>query len=214
MLEHHQHGFDVTASGYISSHDPYLALTSSTTSYFSNNGGWWQVQLDANLPISQIMIRTKSSTSSDTAYLTIQGSNDAVNFTQLGILQIPTSSSATDNTITIQYAPRYKYIRVYPSDATGASNSRTMTIYQFKITRWYSSTSYNKYTLSNYIPSLDKGQVAKLLVPSSYVGGNIQININSLGYKNVSIPPDVVIKPNKPLSLWYDGTNFQYEFSE
>ena len=187
-------------------------MDNSATSYFRNTGGWWQVQLDDNLPISQITIRTNYSGSSDAGYLTVQGSNDGVNYKQLFVLSVPTSTS--DVTTTLQYAPRYKYIKVYPSDENGTSNNLRMTIYQFKIVRWYSSSSYNKYTLSNYISSLDKGQVAKLLVPSSYAGGNIQININSLGYKNVLVPPDVFITPNKPLSLWYDGTNFQYELAE
>lgn len=210
-----QLGFNVSASSSDASHPPYYALDNSATTYFTNNGGgWWQVELDANLPILQITLRTLNNSSATAGYYTFIGSNDAINYKQIGILEIPFAGGVSNYTISFQYAPRCKYIKVYPSDENGVLNNTTMRIYNFQVTRWYSASSYNKYTLSNYIPSLDKGQVAKFLVPSTYAGGNIQLNINSLGYKNVNIPPDVFITPNKPLSIWYDGTNFQYEFAE
>lgn len=211
-------GFEVTASSsYQSSNYPWVALDGDTTTYWQKNtsdgNSYWQIRLDSAILVKEIQITSTNSSTSNSSYIGIQASNDGVNFGVVGVATISTGTRVTATT-QLTTTKRYKYWRAYPSTQTGehASADLSNRIYEFKITKWYSNSSYNKYILSNNITSLDKGQVAKILVPSAYAGGSIQLNINNLGYKNVVVPDDYVVEANKPISLWYDGTNFVPEF--
>lgn len=197
-------GFEVTASSNTTTAWRNLDNNDNTmwTPASQDTNPWWQIKLDTSIWINQISI-VVSNTAGGTKYPVLQGSADGTTFADIYTMSVPQSSSRQTISFNIPASPLYQYYRVVYNSTIGIAT--------FQIKKWYIASAMNMYTLNNNLASLDKGQIAKILIPSAYKGGNIQLNINNLGYKNITLESGVGYSPDEPLTLWYNGTSFQID---
>lgn len=172
------------------------SLTAGGTSY-------WQLKLDQAIMIKEIQVGY--SIASFGGAMDIQASADGENWDT-----IESKTSGTSATITVSANKKYLYIR---ASMTATINSQSFTLSSIQITKWYGSADVNIYNLANHIVSYETGLRVGLKIPTNYVGGNVQVNIHSLGNKNVTFPDGYDIQPNQNVPLVYNGTEFTYDGS-
>ena len=194
-------GFSVTSSV---SNKQYNPVNSSSTEAWSSGSTstsqttYWQIELDSLIYLSQLSIKYQVVGTVATP-LKVQCSYDGNNWDNVGTLS---STSQTTATINLPNNKQYKYIRVLNSPQTMA---QSMSLYQVQITKWYTLSATNIFALDNDLTAYEQGQRVAIQVPSAFVGGALQLNINSLGAKNVELE---TITANEYIILVYDGTKF------
>lgn len=197
-------GFQVTATT-TSGNPAHILSTYFTASWI---GTMWQIMLDNRITAKEISITYTHSGSGGAPKISILGSNDGSNFEKLQIVSLGTATSKTTKTVTLGNQS-FKYYQLRATDSNDEyTTTQNMTLFDFKITKWISMTTYNNYTLDNYITSYEKGQRVLFQIPLTYTGGGINLNVHSLGYKTIVPPADYQYEPNKNVIVYYDGTNF------
>ena len=197
-------GFQVTAT--TENGNPAHILSSYFTARW--DGTMWQIMLDNRITAKEISIEYINNGSGVAPKITVLASNDGSNFEKLQVVTLPTATGKKTITVTLGNKS-YKHYQLRATKSDGEyTTTQTMDLYEFKITKWIAMTTYNNYTLSNYITSYEKGQRVLFQIPSTYAGGGIRLNVHSLGYKNIVPPADYQYEPNKNVIVYYDGTNF------
>ncbi len=199
-------GFEASSTITTRLYNPINASASEAWQSGSISAGgtsYWQLKLDQAIMIKEIQVGYSIASFGGT--MDILASADGENWDT-----IDSKTSGTSATITVSANKKYLYIR---ASMTATINSQSFTLASIQITKWYGSADVNIYNLANHIVSYETGLRVGLKIPTNYVGGNVQVNIHSLGNKNVTFPDGYDIQPNQNVPIVYNGTEFTYDGS-
>lgn len=192
-------GYIITASGSSGSYQPHRAFDGNTGTYWSSNTStapWIQLELPELITISKMKIAMTQPDSWGTT-TKIQGLTDSGSWVDLNTFSLPWDGSLVE--YTLSNPSTYKSYRLSFSIYTSA----TITLYEWQISNWNSSTYRYDYTLpTNTAPSTwEKGQRVTVSVPNVAAVGVVSNTLNG-------IQVNTVLQPNRKYELVYNGSTF------
>lgn len=166
---------------------------------------YWQINLPSEIIVRKFTVHFNASFASS-AYIVIKGSKDLTNW-----ITIATYTNGGTKTITLNNNLKVKYIRIeFANESTVSGNTTSFAIYanSVQITEWYTQSDISILNIPNSLVAYENGQRVAIQLPADFVGGYLQLNINTLEAKNVTLPYNYGIIAGKNIPLVYNGTEF------
>lgn len=201
--------FSVVASSFTgSSSAPYKALDGDESTYWrpdvttsSSETNYLRIALDSSIVLKQINLKYYADTNWNVSKYAIKVSNDNSNYETLstGTLSKNVNGDIVSVLIDVNDLKKYQYVQI--------EFDGYIRLYSAEITKWISNTSYNIFALNNQIDSYEEQMRVLIQVPDEFVGGNIKLNINTLGEKIIEYSKG--FEKKQKYELTYNGTNFE-----
>lgn len=163
---------------------------------------YWQINLPSEIIVRKFTVHFNANFASS-AYIVIKGSADLTNW-----ITFATYTNGGTKTITLNNNLKVKYIQIeFENGGTGSTN---FSIYanSVQITEWYTQSDISILNIPNSLVAYENGQRVAIKIPTDYVGGYLQLSINTLEAKNVTLPYNYGIIASKNIPLVYNGTEF------
>ena len=166
---------------------------------------YWQINLPSEIIVRKFTVRFNTSFASS-AHIVIKGSADLTNW-----ITFATYTNGGTKTITLGNNSKVEYIRIeFANESTVSGNTTSFSTYANSVqkTEWYTQSDISILNIPNSLVAYDNGQRVSIKIPIDYVGGYLQLSINTLEAKNVTLPYNYGIIASKNIPLVYNGTEF------
>ena len=201
-------GFSVTTSG---GNGAYRPINNNTTDKWAADLGpqesvYWQLNLPTDIIVKKFTVGLDGAAYVYAFDIYVKTSTDQTNWTT-----IAKYTNTGTKTITLNTNQKQKYIRIEIQNiltTTGATRTIYINAHSVQITEWYTQSDISILNIPNSLVAYENGQRVAIKIPTDFVGGYLQLSINTLEAKNVTLPYNYGIIASKNIPLVYNGTEF------